>query len=46
MVIRLEESIAKLEKRLERAKAAGDDKLVSETEAALATQREWLAQAD
>ena len=46
MVIRLEESISKLEKRLERAQAAGDDKLVSETQAALATQREWLAQAD
>lgn len=46
MVVRLEESIAKLEKRLERAQAAGDSKLISETEAALATQREWLAQAD
>ena len=46
MVIRLEESISKLEKRLERARSAGDDKLVAETEAALATQREWLAQAD
>jgi hypothetical protein len=46
MVIRLEESIAKLEKRLERAQAAGDAGLVAETEAALATQREWLAQAD
>jgi hypothetical protein len=31
---------------LSRAQAAGDTKLAAETEDALATQREWLAQAD
>ena len=45
LVIRLRESVQKLEARLERARAAGDDKLVAETEAALATQQGWLAQA-
>ena len=46
LVIRLRESVQKLEARLERARAAGDDKLVAETEAALATQQGWLAQAE
>jgi hypothetical protein len=46
LVIRLRESVGKLEARLGRASAAGDDKLVAETEAALTTQREWLAQAE
>jgi hypothetical protein len=46
LVIRLRESLGKLEGRLARAQAAGDDALVAETEAALATQREWLAQAE
>jgi hypothetical protein len=46
LVIRLRESVEKLEKRLERARTAGDDKLVTETEEALTTQREWLAQAE
>jgi hypothetical protein len=46
LVIRLRESVGKLEARLGRAQAAGDTKLIAETEAALATQREWLAQAE
>ncbi len=46
LVIRLRESVGKLEGRLGRAQAAGDTKLVAETEAALATQREWLAHAE
>ena len=45
LIIRLRESVQKLEARLERARASGDDKLVAETEAALTTQREWLEQA-
>jgi len=45
LIIRLLESVQKLEARLERARAAGDDKLVAETEATLTTQREWLSQA-
>jgi hypothetical protein len=46
LVIRLRESVTKLEARLERARAAGDDKLTAETETSLATQREWLTQAE
>jgi hypothetical protein len=46
LVIRLRESVGKLEARLSRAQAAGDAKLVAETEDALKTQREWLAQAE
>jgi len=46
LVIRLRESVGKLENRLQRALTAGDTKLADETEAALATQREWLAQAE
>jgi hypothetical protein len=46
LVIRLRESVTKLEARLERARAAGDTKLADETTAALDTQREWLAQAE
>jgi hypothetical protein len=46
LVIRLRESVGKLEARLGRANAAGDTKLAAETEATLATQREWLAQAE
>jgi len=46
LIIRLRESVTKLEARLDRARAAGDDKLLAETEASLATQREWLAQAE
>ena len=46
LVIRLRESVTKLESRLARARASGDDKLVAETEESLTTQREWLAQAE
>ena len=46
LVIRLRESVTKLEARLARAQAAGDSKLETETEQALSTQREWLAQAE
>jgi hypothetical protein len=46
LVIRLRESVGKLEARLGRAQAAGDEKLAAETEATLTTQREWLAQAE
>jgi Domain of Unknown Function (DUF349) len=46
LVIRLRESVNKLEARLGRAQAAGDEKLVAETEESLTTQREWLAQAE
>ncbi|HWB66682.1 MAG TPA: DUF349 domain-containing protein [Mycobacteriales bacterium] len=46
LVIRLRESVTKLEARLDRARHAGDHALASETEASLATQREWLAQAE
>jgi hypothetical protein len=46
LVVRLRESLQKLEARLARAQAAGDDALVAETEASLKTQREWLAQAE
>jgi hypothetical protein len=46
LVIRLRESVEKLEARLARAQAASDTKVVTETEESLATQREWLAQAE
>ena len=46
LVIRLRESVTKLESRLARANASGDSKLATETEQALTTQREWLAQAE
>jgi hypothetical protein len=46
LVIRLRESVGKLEARLARAQGAGDDKLAAETESSLVTQREWLAQAE
>jgi hypothetical protein len=46
MVIRLRESVDKLQARLERARNAGDHKLVTETEQALSTQQQWLAQAE
>ena len=45
-VLRLRESVARLEAKLERARAAGRTKDIAETEAALATQRAWLAQAE
>ncbi|HEX3705416.1 MAG TPA: DUF349 domain-containing protein [Mycobacteriales bacterium] len=46
LVIRLRESVEKLQARLERARSAGDDKLAAETEEALSTQQQWLAQAE
>jgi hypothetical protein len=46
LVIRLRESVTKLERRLVRARTTGDDKLAAETEEALTTQRAWLEQAE
>jgi hypothetical protein len=46
LVIRLRESVAKLEKKIDRARAAGQTNDVADAEAALTTQREWLAQAE
>ena len=46
LVVRLRESVTKLEARLARAQAAGDQKLAAETEQSLTTQREWLARAE
>ncbi len=46
LVVRLRESVTKLEARLDRARAANDDKLAAETEEALTTQRQWLTQAE
>jgi hypothetical protein len=46
LVIRLRESVAKLERKIERARADGREKDVAEVEATLTTQREWLAQAE
>lgn len=46
LVIRLRESVTKLEARLARAESAGDQALASETAATLAAQREWLSQAE
>lgn len=46
MVIRLQESIEKIEKRIARAEANGDSARVSELREQLETQRAWLAQAD
>ena len=46
LVIRLRESVGKLENRLARAEASGDATLAAETAEALSTQKEWLAQAE
>jgi hypothetical protein len=46
LVIRLRESVAKLESRLARARASGDERLARETEESLETQRQWLEQAE
>lgn len=46
LVIRLRESVDKLQARLERARTSGDQKLAAETEEALTTQQQWLAQAE
>jgi hypothetical protein len=45
LVIRLNESIAKLERRIMRAEKAGDTRTAAEAQAALEAQRGWLAQA-
>jgi len=45
LVIRLVESIDKLERRAERARTAGRESDAAEAEASLVTQREWLRQA-
>ena len=45
-VVRLRESIEQLEKRLTRARAAGDEQAAAAAEAEIATKREWLAQAE
>lgn len=45
-VVRLRESIEQLEKRVARARAAGDEKAAAAAEAEIATKREWLAQAE
>lgn len=44
-VRQLESSIAKFEKELERARAAGQQRKIEDAEAALAARHEWLAQA-
>lgn len=46
MVIRLQESIGKLETKLAKAQAAGRTSDVATLEATLVTQREWLSQAE
>lgn len=46
MVIRLRESVAKLESKVAKARAAGRDADVAAVEETLKTQREWLAQAE
>jgi len=46
LVIRLRESVAKLESRLARARESGDERLARETEESLSTQRQWLEQAE
>jgi len=43
LVIRLRESVAKLERKIDRARQAGRTAEVDQLEAQLATQREWLA---
>jgi hypothetical protein len=46
MVIRLRESVAKLESKAQKARAAGREADAEAAEEALKTQREWLAQAE
>ena len=45
LVIRLNESIEKLERRIARAEKAGDESTAAEARSALEAQRGWLAQA-
>lgn len=46
LVIRLRESVEKLEKKIERATQAGNASEVDDLRSQLATQREWLAQSE
>jgi hypothetical protein len=46
LVIRLRESVQRLERKVERAKAAGRAEEAAEAEEALTTQREWLSRAE
>lgn len=46
LVIRLRESVTKLEGRIERLRREGKEAEAREAESSLATQREWLAQAE
>ncbi len=46
LVTRLRESVDKLEKKAQRARAAGRDDEAAEIEKTLVSQREWLAQAE
>jgi hypothetical protein len=46
LVIRLRESIEKLEKKIERARAADKMSEVTDLQAQLSTQRSWLSQSD
>ena len=46
LVIRLRESIEKLEKKIDRAKVAGKANDLRDLESQLTTQREWLAQSE
>jgi hypothetical protein len=46
MVVRLRESVEKLERKLDRAREAGQAGEVKQLEDQLATQRQWLAQAE
>ncbi len=46
LVIRLRESVEKLERKIDRARQAGQGAQVNDLESQLATQREWLAQSE
>ena len=46
LVIRLRESVEKLERKIDKARQAGRATEVSDLESQLATQREWLAQGE
>lgn len=46
LVIRLRESVEKLERKLDKARAAGEASQARDIEEQLATQREWLAQGE
>ncbi|MDQ1484785.1 MAG: hypothetical protein QOJ62_478 [Actinomycetota bacterium] len=46
LVIRLRESVEKLEKKIHRATQAGNASEVADLQSQLATQREWLAQSE